>query len=100
MKSFNICVTGLLEEEENKVEAKSEDRIAKNVLNLMKDSISQTTNDINLIFHPGKDLLSIETPVKRKLSVNSHIHPHAHKEHKRTHQQKNKDWLKVSIKVM
>lgn len=97
MKGFNICVIGLLEEE-NKVEAKSEDRIAKNVPNLMKDSISQTTNNINLTFHPAKDLLSIETPVKRKLSVKSHTH--TYKENKRTYQQKNKDWLKVSIKVI
>lgn len=84
MKGFNTCVIGLLEEE-NKVEAKSEDRIAKNVPNLMKDSISQTTNNINLTFYPAKDLLSTETPVKRKLSVKLHTHTHTRTKRIREH---------------
>lgn len=50
-------------EERNKAEAVFEERMAKNVLNLMID-IPQTKNKINLSFCPAKDLLPTETPVK------------------------------------
>ena len=60
-----MCVIGLSEvEEENKVGAMFEERMAKNVPNLMKDIGSHTKNEINLNFRPSKDLHSTETPVK------------------------------------